>query len=368
MKRFDVLVLGAGFYGCCIAASLAEKKIKVALIEKEHHILRRASSINQARVHGGYHYPRSFMTATRSFVNYWRFLRDFKPAIRDEFKHIYAISRYGSKINAKQFYNLFKKLGAPLQKISSTVMKELFNLHLVEDAFLVEEALFDWSVLEKLLLEKLSASRVHLFLDHRAIHVEAYKEQLVVSTDKADFLGSQVLSCLYAGLNAFQENSHFSALPLKFEWVELACVKPVTSLEKFAVTLMDGPFFSLLPYPQNKLMTLSHVRYSPHRSWTENISPIQSPASQFIYMQRDAARYMPILKELQYVTSLYEIKTILQRHEMDDGRPILMREEPMLKNFFTIMGSKLDNIYDALDIIKDKVPNQSQARQGERVW
>lgn len=39
--------------------------------------LQRASFINQARVHNGYHYPRSVSTASKSAHYYERFVRTF---------------------------------------------------------------------------------------------------------------------------------------------------------------------------------------------------------------------------------------------------------------------------------------------------
>ena len=69
---FDVVVIGAGFYGSLISIFLNKyKKInKILLLEKEAEIMNRSSSRNQARIHNGYHYPRSFMTANRSHQNF----------------------------------------------------------------------------------------------------------------------------------------------------------------------------------------------------------------------------------------------------------------------------------------------------------
>src|SRR3990167_794831 len=367
MKQFDVAVLGGGFYGCCIAILLAQQYSRVALIEKEDGLLKKASGINQARVHGGYHYPRSFMTATRSLINYPRFLHDFQQAVVDDIEHIYAIARYGSKTNSRQFFNFFKKLSAEIKTVPSIVINKLFNIDFVEDAFIVNEAIFDWTMLEKMMLEKLHLSGVKLFLKTEVKSVKAFNQQLVVNTSsEGEYVANQVFSCLYSKLNMLQANSGLPFLPLKHELAELALVESLQGLEKRAITIMDGHFFSLIPYPQRKLYTLSHVRYPPHGSWTDqnNLSDNlvvdrQPSTSNFIYMQRDAARYMPMLTELQYVTSIYETKTILQRNEIDDGRPILFREEPTLPNFFTIMGSKIDNIYDILDVITNKIPIKS---------
>ena len=68
IKRNDILdavVIGGGFYGCAIAIYLVKQRglKQVHLVEREPGILTRASYNNQARVHNGYHYPRSFTTA-----------------------------------------------------------------------------------------------------------------------------------------------------------------------------------------------------------------------------------------------------------------------------------------------------------------
>jgi hypothetical protein len=68
-------------------------------------------------------------------------------------------------------------------------------------------------------------------------------------------------------------------------------------------------------------------------------------------MLRDAQRYLPALAEARYVESLFEIKTVLLRNEVDDGRPILFKPDHGLRNLATIMGGKIDNIYDILEMI-----------------
>lgn len=66
-------------------------------------------------------------------------------------------------------------------------------------------------------------------------------------------------------------------------------------------------------------------------------------------MMQDARRYVPVLRELGYERSLYEIKTVLQRNERDDGRPILAHRHD--DRFFSIMGAKIDNIYDLFEVL-----------------
>ena len=65
-------------------------------------------------------------------------------------------------------------------------------------------------------------------------------------------------------------------------------------------------------------------------------------------MIRDAQRYLPALRGAVYRDSLFEIKTVLMRNESDDGRPILFEVDPRNPHIVSMLGSKIDNIYDAL--------------------
>ena len=67
MAERGAVVIGGGFYGSAVAAHLAGSRAfdRVTLVEREGQLFARASGNNQGRVHGGYHYPRSFLTARR---------------------------------------------------------------------------------------------------------------------------------------------------------------------------------------------------------------------------------------------------------------------------------------------------------------
>src|SRR5581483_7031184 len=110
-------VIGGGTYGCFAALSLAElfAGARIAIVEAEADLMRRASYNNQARVHNGYHYPRSVLTALRSRVNAPRFAAEFKDAIYDQFEQVYAIGRQRSNVTAGQFEQFCRRIGAELR-------------------------------------------------------------------------------------------------------------------------------------------------------------------------------------------------------------------------------------------------------------
>jgi hypothetical protein len=71
-------------------------------------------------------------------------------------------------------------------------------------------------------------------------------------------------------------------------------------------------------------------------------------------MLLDSSRYLPALSSASQSGSLWEIKTLLPQSELDDGRPILFHRDSDLRGLISIMGGKIDNIYDIpqeLDIL-----------------
>src|SRR5688500_12723876 len=133
----DAVVIGGGFYGAAIAIYLARQRglKRIFLIEREPALLTRASYNNQARVHNGYHYPRSFTTAYRSQVNLPRFVRDWPDAVKQNFTKLYAIARRNSKVTAKQFERFCQEIGAKIQPADSA-LRVLFEPRLVEEVFI----------------------------------------------------------------------------------------------------------------------------------------------------------------------------------------------------------------------------------------
>jgi glycine/D-amino acid oxidase-like deaminating enzyme len=356
-QEFDVVIVGGGFYGCCLALFLRSVTDSILIIEREPELLSRASRVNQARIHTGFHYPRSFVTALRSRELSFKFARDFAPAVADDFQMLYAIARRRSKVSAERFFRMFANMGAPIARATSSDAA-LFNPTLIEEVFACSEFAFDWIVLRDMLRERLERFGVEIRYECCARRVGG---EGVVETDKgAPVRGKIVFNVTYSGINTLLLNSGFALLPFKHELTELALVVPPPELKSKAVTVMDGPFFSIMPYPSLGLYSLSHVRYTPHASWTVIPEDGKSPyepapskprASRWRHMMLDIQRYLPCCARLDYQGSIFDVKTILVRNENDDGRPILLRQHKKGPGFFSVMGGKIDNIYDLFEFV-----------------
>jgi glycine/D-amino acid oxidase-like deaminating enzyme len=359
---YDALVVGGGFYGAVIASYLVRRRgfARVALVEREPQLLARASYHNQARVHNGYHYPRSFTTAYRSRINLPRFLHDFPAAVKRDFTKVYAIARRNSKTTARQFERFCQGIGASLEPAPPAIAA-LFEPKLIEAAYLVQEYAFDALALREWAVAELARCGVDQYLCVRVTGVVRESDGLRVECEDgggaAQVLAAHCLfNCTYSGLNQFAGDYPGTSIRLKHEITEMALIGPPAALRGLGITVMDGPFFSLMPFPPRGLHTVSHVRYTPHLAWLDR--PGEDPYARLAAypresradrMLRDIARYLPAIADAVVVDSLFEVKTVLTKNEGDDGRPILFERHEALPGCYSILGGKIDNIYDVLE-------------------
>lgn len=361
-SHFDATIIGGGFYGSAIAVYLAQQRgfRRVLLLEREPQLLARASYHNQARVHNGYHYPRSFTTAFRSRVNLPRFVQDWPQVVQQDFTKLYAIARRNSKVTARQFERFCMEIGAPLARADRTLQK-LFEPRLIEEVFLVQEYAFDAKKLAEWAARELREAGAHVWFNTCATAVRrGSNQQLQVGLrcakgEERMVESSYVFNCAYSGLNQLSGDFRGVQTGLKQEITEMALVQMPAILKEFGITVMDGPFFSFMPFPARGLHTLSHVRYTPHCHWMDapGVDPYgrltqYDQATRFDRMLRDVVRYMPCTRDVQYVESFFEVKTVLQKNEGDDGRPILFEKHLELPGCYSVLGGKIDNIYDVL--------------------
>ncbi len=360
------VVVGGGLYGVALALHAARRRDgRVVLVEREERLLRVASRSNQARVHMGYHYPRSFLTAIRSRRHYARFLEAHRDCIDTAVEAYYAIARSFSKVSARQFAEFCHRIGAPLSRAPAEV-RALFDADRIEDVFRVEEASFDADRLAARLEADLHAAGVELRLgvEARRCRPRGGGWEVALSGPGGDdvLMAARVLNCTYAELNQLPGSAGLAPVPLKHELAELVVVEPPPELEGRAVTVMCGPFFSLTPLPAEGHHVLSHVRYTPHAAWhTGDAVPVgwgggslarqHEPASRFAAMVADASRYLPCMAGTVRRRSLWAVKTVLPRNEVDDGRPILVHHDPEAPGLVSVMGSKIDNVYDVLELL-----------------
>lgn len=364
-----IAIIGGGFFGCYLAEHLSKKGYPVTIFEAKDTLLQGASSLNQARVHNGYHYPRSIMTGARSRLSFSKFSDEFSEAIIKTDTHRYLVARSLSKVSAQQFEAFCRRIGAYFDYDSSFLNKYCDRKY-IEAAYLTEEAVFNANILKELMVERIKAKKNIVVKTNHSVdkveedsnginlYVHAYG-QLKPSNFK------HVFCCAYDNINTLLRRSKLNPLPFKQEFTEICIVDTPAFMKNSGLTVMCGPFFSILPHPLSGKYSFSHVRFTPQAEYWDRIdiddydklyaSWEQNRHSNFLKIRADASKFIPALKDVQYDHSQWTVKTVLQASEQNDSRPIFIDWNAGIKNFNCVLGGKIDNVYDMLTYIDNHI-------------
>jgi hypothetical protein len=319
------------------------------VLEKEDSILSRASKWNQARVHNGYHYPRSISTAIRSKENYLRFISDWDDCIEIKSNSLYCISSKNTKTSNDKYLQFLKYSSLPFEEKTEFYKKEFATTN-ISSIYEVDEKVFSTEKIKK---------KFKIFLNENNLtfqsntEIESYVETkdfaVLKDRNNNEIKCRNFINCTYAGIYNLNDDPDFIK-NFKHEVAEIVLIKPPKKFKNFNITVMDGPFFSIMRFPDRNLHSLSHVRYTPHVEWQamRELNPYEllensSFRSNYDVMKLDTMKYLPELTDIEYIESFFEIKTILNKSEVNDSREIVINQKNRAVN---ILGSKIDQIYD----------------------
>lgn len=377
IEKYDKIIIGAGLYGLYAALHCGRKGQKVLILEYDEKPFMRATYINQARVHMGYHYPRSLSTALKSAGYYRRFHEDYGFCILDKFKQIYATSGQFSWTNGQQFKDFCKAAGIMCREEAPSAY---FKDGAVDGAFLTEEDTYDAMILRDYFLDNIKRNPwIRLVCDARISAIQKSGDQYEVSYSVAGGMeqkeysasSSFVLNATYASCNqilkmAENDNGDFKPFGIKYELCEIILCKPSEALRGYGFTVMDGPFFSIMPFGKTGYHSLTSVTFTPHvTSYVEtpeftcqngvecssqqlcncNECP-NRPASAFDYMSHLADKYLLPEYSYTYEKSLFSMKPILKSSEVDDSRPTTIRISSKEPTFVSVLSGKINTVYD----------------------
>ncbi len=318
-----IAVVGGGIFGCTTAIYAARAGHKVELFERKAGLLQCASGINQFRLHSGYHYPRSPDTVHECQEGLESFRSEYRAAIVNGGKHIYAIARkdVGSHLSGAEYRRFCDENSLPYRLIGLTPFldPEMVDLavHVVEGRILLSQ-------LRHMVEEKLIQSLVSIHLCTSAPdNLRQDFDAIVVAT--------------YAGINEVTDLLGCEPQVYQFE----VCEKPVVRMPAGfpGIVVMDGEFGCVDPWDDG-LYLLGHVKHAIHSrniglypeipehlvKYLDNGIITEPRVTRFNEMVASGMEFIPGLIDSEYVGSMFTVRAVLADREETDARPTLVEE------------------------------------------
>ena len=369
---WDKIIVGAGLYGLYAAEQCGARGQRVLVLEKDPGPFMRATYINQARVHMGYHYPRSYSTAIKSAGYFERFCRDYGFCLLTEFDQVYATSAHFSWTNAEQFR---KFCAAAHIRCDDVSPEKYFNAGQCDGAFLTTEYTYDAQILKKHFLEKLAAlPNVTIAYSHKPESVQRTGSVWQVRAGDITAETPFLLNATYAGVNELHAMLGFEPFAIKYELCEIILCTVDERLKNTGVTVMDGPFFSLMPFGRTGLHSLTSVTFTPHVTSYDSLPTFACqarsggccrpgdlancdscparPESAWPMMSQLARKYLREEYGFAYSHSLFSMKPILKASEIDDSRPTVIRQYTGDPAFVSVLSGKINTVYDLDEVLR----------------
>ena len=364
---YNKIIIGAGIYGLYAALFCGRRGERALVLECDGAPFARATYINQARVHMGYHYPRSISTAIKSRGYFDRFNQDYGFCINDKFDQIYATSAKFSWTSADQFKKFCENADIRCEEAPAG---RYFKQGMCDGAFLTTEYTFDAQILKNWFLEELKKyPDIKIICGAKIKSIENNGVDYIFELENGEkYKAPFVLNATYAGINQIHALLGLPALPVKYELCEIILCETCDKLKNTGITVMDGAFFSIMPFGKTKYHSLTSVTFTPHltnfgsvpdfscmarsggfcssaRLGNCNYCPAK-PESAWTFMSSLAKKYLKDEYGFTYASSLYSVKPILKTSEIDDSRPTVIRRHSESPRFVSVLSGKINTVYE----------------------
>lgn len=259
-----IRVLGSGWYGCSIALGLINDGHEVELHEIADHLFAGASGGNPARLHLGFHYPRSGLTQAACQEHHAEFMARYGHLTHGVPINLYAIAAQDSLVDFRSYCDTLR---GRVEFIN--VQPEEHGLQNVEGALLTGE--------RHIVIIKARIWFTEMLGDVVRFGVAPG----AVDDPKWDV----TIDCTFCANDA--ENID------RFEPCVMALLQGPPGI---AVTIMDGPFGSIYPWNEAEcLSSLTSAKFTPIsktcRSWSEAKYILDTQTVTNLEERGDAMRY-----------------------------------------------------------------------------
>lgn len=228
-----ILILGGGWYGCHLAAAFKADGHDIELHEAGPRLFSGASGANPARLHLGFHYPRSKLTRAACQEQHGEFMRTYGHLTRAIPVNLYAVADRTSNVD---FGNYTQTLRGELEFITVEDPRD-FGLQNVEGAVLTGER--------------------HIVIREAREYFQALLGDAVRLNSPIDATIAErqalVIDCTFCALDAQNIDRYEPCVTVVLEG-------PTDR----ALTVMDGPFPSVYPWDErDNLLSLTSALHTP---------------------------------------------------------------------------------------------------------
>lgn len=331
MKKKNILIIGAGWYGCHIGLYLKKKGHKIKILDKEKEIFKGSSGYNQFRLHSGFHYPRSAETIKEIKINYKKFLKFYKRFVYFPKKNIYCIARKKSLIDAKTYDILIRSHRLRGKKKNFSFLQNIDVAYNCNEGVLLNN---------KIIKHYKKELKENLILNCKVKSLVSYKK-------KYDL----VLDCTNSTLlnNTLSNNKFILTISIVY--------KKIKGKKAYPITVMDGQLPSIYPYADKKNMyTLTHSKYT-HIKDFNNFSSLlnykkkineKSIFERRKRMERDISYFFPSFKKIfKYNNYFFSYKVL--PNENSDKRSINIHHK---ENLISCSSPKITNIFSLQNYVE----------------
>lgn len=316
-------IIGAGLFGTTCALRLASR-YDVTIFETQDDILGGASWGNQNRHHFGYHYSRSPETVIQCQKSQPGFEAHYGAALVHEVAAYYCVAREGSRTSADEYLAFCDRHGLPYR--FEYPSEDQLRRDKVAICLRVPEPVIDYWSLKQLVKASLAAEpHVDVRLAREVIggHVTADGQKRLevrhagmTSTDDFDVL----INASFYDINTVWAWFGFERRSFQYDVKELAIVKLPTDL-RVALTVMDGPFCTIVPMGRTDKFLLGHVAESLLAREVSAETPRRElPESRWPQIRDASTEYFPFVSRAEFVGSMFTRIVVDPDSADDDAR------------------------------------------------
>lgn len=344
----SVLVIGAGIHGIASALRLARAGCEVTVLDEKWDILGGTSGATQQRAHSGYHYPRCMETALECAQGLAYFRQLYPYGLYDPPRSYYAIAREGSHTSPAEYEKFMGECGL---KYEEAYPSEL-DRSLVEKCYRVSEPVYRTARLKEILRKELDGAGVRVRLGAEIIAQETLEDEILLFTGSMEeFTGALVVNATYTWTNNIFSMFGLRDRRVLYRLQTVQILRLKSPLLHPALTVMDGPFCSLLPDPDagEGAFLLYHARESISR---EEHGYYYTPRIEKDFPHKALVEasweFLPYLKYMDYEGSLISSRPVPIDVKGDSRKTRIVRY-PECPRLYSILEGKFVSAFLTAD-------------------